>query len=148
MLTVTMKHFRNCDVAFKTRGIGMLTASVVLLHDNARPHTARRISSALTEFGWELFDHPPYSPDLAPQRISSFLVPQEITVPWCAFRKRRRAEDACHSLVPFKGRRVLRLRNTKVDPTIQQVSQFWWWICWKTAETLLYLLPIKMFMKV
>jgi histone-lysine N-methyltransferase SETMAR len=45
---------------------GMLTYSVVLLHDNASPHTAARTRALLEHFNWELFDHTPYSPDLAP----------------------------------------------------------------------------------
>jgi hypothetical protein len=44
----------------------MLIASVVLLHDNAHPHTAARTRALLEHFDWELFDHPPHSPDLAP----------------------------------------------------------------------------------
>jgi transposase len=36
----------------------------MLLHDNARPHTAARIRALLEHFNWELFDHPPYNPDL------------------------------------------------------------------------------------
>ena len=51
----------------------MLTAGVVLLHDNARPHTARRTAAVLSEFRWELFDHPPYSPDLALRDFHVFL---------------------------------------------------------------------------
>jgi histone-lysine N-methyltransferase SETMAR len=43
----------------------MLTYSVVLLHDNAHPHTAARTQALLEHFSWELFDHPCYSPDLA-----------------------------------------------------------------------------------
>jgi histone-lysine N-methyltransferase SETMAR len=43
----------------------MLTSGVVLLHDNARPYTAGRTRALLEHFSWELFDHPPYSPDLA-----------------------------------------------------------------------------------
>jgi histone-lysine N-methyltransferase SETMAR len=43
----------------------MLTSGVVLLQDNARPHTAARTQALLEHFNWELFDHPPYSPDLA-----------------------------------------------------------------------------------
>jgi histone-lysine N-methyltransferase SETMAR len=44
----------------------MLTSSVVLLHDNARPHTAVRTRALSEHFNWELFDHPPYSLDLTP----------------------------------------------------------------------------------
>ncbi|GFW94738.1 uncharacterized protein TNCV_4247781 [Trichonephila clavipes] len=44
----------------------MLSAGVVLLHDNARPHTANRTQELVTSFGWEQLDHPLYSPDLAP----------------------------------------------------------------------------------
>ncbi|XP_069700702.1 uncharacterized protein [Periplaneta americana] len=39
----------------------------------ARPHTARRTAAVLTEFGLELLDHPPYSPDLAPSDFHIFL---------------------------------------------------------------------------
>ncbi|KAJ4451520.1 hypothetical protein ANN_02984 [Periplaneta americana] len=59
--------------AIKNKKLGMLTAGVVLLHDNARPHMARRTAAVLTEFGWELFDYPPYSPDLAPSDFHVFL---------------------------------------------------------------------------
>jgi transposase len=38
----------------------------VLLHDNARPHTARATIDALETLQFEVLSHPPYSPDLAP----------------------------------------------------------------------------------
>jgi histone-lysine N-methyltransferase SETMAR len=50
----------------------MLTSGVVLLHYNARPHTAARTRAPLEHFNWELFDHPPYSPDLAPSDYPIF----------------------------------------------------------------------------
>jgi histone-lysine N-methyltransferase SETMAR len=50
----------------------MLTSSVVLLHDNARPYTAAHTRALLEHFNWELFDHPPYSPDLAPSDYHLF----------------------------------------------------------------------------
>jgi hypothetical protein len=43
----------------------MLTSCVMLLYDNARPHTAARSRALLENFNWELFDHHPYSSDLA-----------------------------------------------------------------------------------
>jgi hypothetical protein len=42
----------------------MLTSGVVLHNDNAFPHTAARTGTLLEHSNWELFDHPPYSPDL------------------------------------------------------------------------------------
>ena len=50
----------------------MLTKGVVLLHDNARPHTAARTNALIKRFNWEIFDHPPYSPDLAPSDYHLF----------------------------------------------------------------------------
>jgi histone-lysine N-methyltransferase SETMAR len=38
----------------------------VLLHDNAHLHTAACTQALLKHSNWELFDNPPYSPDLAP----------------------------------------------------------------------------------
>jgi len=51
---------------------GMLTKGVVLLHDNTRPHTAARTNALIKRFNWEIFDHPPYSPDLAPSDYHLF----------------------------------------------------------------------------
>jgi hypothetical protein len=49
----------------------MLTSGVVL-HDNARPHTAPRSQALLDHFNWELFDHSPYCPDLGPSHYRLF----------------------------------------------------------------------------
>ena len=39
---------------------------IILLHDNARPHTANLVRDKLQRFGWETLQHPPYGPDLSP----------------------------------------------------------------------------------
>lgn len=46
--------------------------SIVLLDDNAKPHTARLTTNKMAEFGWEVLEHPPYSPDLAPSDFHLF----------------------------------------------------------------------------
>jgi hypothetical protein len=51
----------------------MLTSSVVLLHDNTPPHMAACTPTLLKQLNWELFDHPPYSPDLAPSDYHLFM---------------------------------------------------------------------------
>jgi histone-lysine N-methyltransferase SETMAR len=43
----------------------MLTSNLLLLQDNVRLHTAAHARAMLEHFNWELFDHPPYSLDLA-----------------------------------------------------------------------------------
>jgi transposase len=51
---------------------GTLTYGVVLPHDNARAHRATRTRALLEQFNWELFDHTPYCPDLAPNDYHPF----------------------------------------------------------------------------
>ena len=46
---------------------------VRFLHDNARPHTAVCTRQKLLDLGWEIFIHPPYSPDLSPSDFHLFL---------------------------------------------------------------------------
>jgi histone-lysine N-methyltransferase SETMAR len=57
----------------QNKGRGMLSVGIVFQHDNARPHTVRRTASLLQEFSWEVFNHPPYRPDLAPSDFHLFL---------------------------------------------------------------------------
>ena len=46
--------------------------NVLLLHDNARPHTSIRTRETIASFGWTTLPHPPYSPDLAPSDYHLF----------------------------------------------------------------------------
>ncbi len=38
---------------------------VILLHDNATPHSARVTQSLLNQLKWDVLRHPVYSPDMA-----------------------------------------------------------------------------------
>jgi transposase len=44
----------------------------LLLHDNARPHTAHATTDALETLKFEVLSHPSYSPDLAPSDFHFF----------------------------------------------------------------------------
>ena len=45
---------------------------MILQHDNARPHVAKMTISAIQELKWEILQHPPYSPDIAPSDFYLF----------------------------------------------------------------------------
>jgi hypothetical protein len=62
--------------AIQNKRRGMLSRGNVMIHDNARPRTASATQNLITTFGWEQFDHPPYSPDLAPSDFHLFLHPK------------------------------------------------------------------------
>jgi len=74
----------------------MLSSGIVLLHDNARPHTAVRTAQLLQQFRWEVFDHPPYNPDLAPNDYYLFMHLKK----WLATQ---RFEDRLYHMVQVAG---------------------------------------------
>jgi histone-lysine N-methyltransferase SETMAR len=63
---------RRLRYAIQSRRRGLMSSGVMLLHDNARPHAAARTQAMLQEFGWEVLQHPPYSPDLDPSDFHLF----------------------------------------------------------------------------
>ncbi|GFU76657.1 uncharacterized protein TNCV_3833001 [Trichonephila clavipes] len=54
----------------------MLSKGVLLLHDNTRPNTSRKIRELIKSFGWEFLDHTPYSPYLAQSEFDLFRYPK------------------------------------------------------------------------
>ncbi|GBM92751.1 Mariner Mos1 transposase [Araneus ventricosus] len=52
--------------AMKPKHPSKISRGVILLHDNARPHTAKAAKELLQKFKWKVLSHPPYSPDLSP----------------------------------------------------------------------------------
>jgi len=59
--------------AMQNKRWGLLSSRVVLLHDNAHLHMAWQTTALLQQFRWDIMDHPPYSPDLAPSDYRLFL---------------------------------------------------------------------------
>jgi len=66
----TLRRLRK---ALQNRRRGKLSRGIVLIRDNARPHTVRQTQTLLHDaFHWDTFDHPPYIPDLAASDFTSF----------------------------------------------------------------------------
>lgn len=70
-LTINAQYYGSLienDVrkALRKKRPGKLTRGIILLHDNARSHTARHTQEIIERLGWQLLPHPAYSPDLAP----------------------------------------------------------------------------------
>ena len=43
-----------------------MVQNAIILHDNARSHTAAAVTDLLRRWKWEILEHPPYSPDMSP----------------------------------------------------------------------------------
>ena len=43
----------------------LIPGQIYFKQDNAKPHVGKVVKEKLTELGWEMLPHPPYSPDLA-----------------------------------------------------------------------------------
>ncbi|UYV63735.1 hypothetical protein LAZ67_2005461 [Cordylochernes scorpioides] len=63
------------DIRNKRRG--KLSKGVLFLHDNARPHTSCKTVSIIIKLGFEVLEHPAYSPDLAPSDYFLFGLPKK-----------------------------------------------------------------------
>ncbi|GFO50473.1 histone-lysine N-methyltransferase SETMAR [Plakobranchus ocellatus] len=69
---------RYCEIldrlrhAVRRKRPGLLRSGVVLQHDNATPHMAKRTKEWLEHYRWDIIPHPAHSPDLAPSDIHLF----------------------------------------------------------------------------
>lgn len=70
---------------------------IILLHDNARPHIAKLTLKKISELGWEVLPHPPYSPDLAPSDFYLFRALQQ----FMKEKKYEKVEDIKNDISSF-----------------------------------------------
>jgi histone-lysine N-methyltransferase SETMAR len=57
--------------AIQKKRLGM-PSKIILLHDSARLHAANLMKVTLVVMGWEIMNHPPYGPGLAPSDFYLF----------------------------------------------------------------------------
>ena len=62
----------NLKPAVRTKRRGLLSKKVLLLHDNARPHTASHTVETINHLGFQVLEHPAYSPHLTPSDYHLF----------------------------------------------------------------------------
>jgi len=55
----TLKKLRR---AIQNKRRGLLSATILLLHDNAGPHSAAQTQDLIASFRWGQMDHPPVQP--------------------------------------------------------------------------------------
>jgi histone-lysine N-methyltransferase SETMAR len=66
-----------------SKRLGLLTFGILLLHNIAHPHKAACTQALLEQSNWELFDYPPYSPDLALSNYHVFAYPKNLLGSQC-----------------------------------------------------------------
>jgi transposase len=141
MSYVYCETLRKLHRAIQNKTHGMLTCSVfiVLLHDNACLHTAASTWALLEHFNWELFDHPPYSPDLAPSDYHLFTYLKN----WLesqSFNSSEELTGRCQNMTELTSGRLFWHRHTKTYSLILQVPQFWRWLHWEVVWIFLYII--------
>ena len=62
----------SIKIGSKSAPHSLIGKNVVLLHENARPHTRRVTQEKFVELGWSVLPHLPYFPDLAPSDYHLF----------------------------------------------------------------------------
>ncbi|GBL82035.1 Mariner Mos1 transposase [Araneus ventricosus] len=97
----TLRKLRR---ATQNKRRGMLTEGILLLHDNARPHTTAQTRALLDSFGWEVLDPP--QPLHCAERFSSF-PPSQTSSRRQPLQRCRRRENSRDLLVIGAGGKFL-----------------------------------------
>jgi hypothetical protein len=63
---------RRMKTAICSKGRQRLSEGILLLHNNARPHTVARTLETLRKLKWRAMQHPAHSPDFAPSDFRLF----------------------------------------------------------------------------
>jgi len=98
--------------AIQNKRCGMLSATILLLHDNAWPHSAAQTQHLITSFRWEQMDHPPVQPWFGAKWFSPLPTPKEVPG-WRAIWRRRWLERCSVEVANIAGGRILWGRYTK-----------------------------------
>jgi len=92
--------------AIQNKRHGMLSVTILLLHDNFRPHSAAQTQDLITSFRWEQMDHPPVQPWFDAKWFTPLPTPKEVPGRQAIWR-RRWPERCSAELANIAGGRIL-----------------------------------------
>ncbi|KAJ4443292.1 hypothetical protein ANN_04960 [Periplaneta americana] len=69
---------RHLRPALRRKRRHLVVQNPIILHDNARSHTAAAVKDLLRRWQWEILEHPPYSPDKSPCDYDLFAKVKEL----------------------------------------------------------------------
>jgi len=103
--------------AIRTKRRDLLSSGVLLLHDNARPHTAIHTLQTLVKLGFTVLEHLAYSPDLAPSDYHLF-GPLKDALRGCRFTSDEGVKKAVHEWLAAQPK-------TFFSESIQKLLEHW-----------------------
>ena len=118
----TLQRLRR---AIQNKRRGLLSSGVVLLHDNARPHTARQNNSPTAAISLRYHGSPPVQSGPRAERLPSVSVHEGFSR-WKAIPFRCKGGNDSKQLVARRGGRLSRHRHSKTCDAIQQMPRFCW----------------------
>jgi len=125
-----MLHKLRRSIQNKRRG--MLTKGVVLLHNNAWPHTAARTNALIKRFNWEIFEPPSLQSGPGAKWLPS-LLQDEGLVGYPALPLQRRVHGWSQQLAAYLGGTVFWRGTTKTSVTVQ-VPKCGWQLCGEVIQ--------------
>ena len=124
---------KNLRELFSARSLRCKARRVLLLHDSARPHTAHATVNLLERWGWEILEHPSYSPDLTASvfhlfpNVKKTSPCQTIQITWWC-----QAWGA--NMASWSGSHLLSAGFWEMDFPPRQVPQQRRWLCENISE--------------
>jgi histone-lysine N-methyltransferase SETMAR len=93
---------------------------IVFHQNNARPHVSKMMQQKLKELNWEILDHPPYSPDLAPSDYHLFRSLQKHLIN----KKSERFEEVNFAILAYFESKPISFYKAGIEKLVT---------CWKTV---------------
>ena len=106
--------------AIRSKRSGLLTAGVLMQHDNAWPHTACATAATMEDMHFQCLPHPPCSPDLAPSDYHIF-GPLKEAFGGTTFRSDEQVQEAVHECPHKRPKDYFFWRNPSLSKALKKL---------------------------